>query len=99
MLLTTACLHPRDDLVDETTSQPDLRRGRDALQQRGAGEGEGQLPARRPDERHDADDATPRLSRALGYGTEILTPGAAYLEASWLRGLAWSWRTARAVSR
>ena len=32
MLITTARLHPRDDLVDETASQPDLRRGGDALQ-------------------------------------------------------------------
>jgi hypothetical protein len=32
MLLITACLHAGDDLVDETPGQPDLRRGRDALQ-------------------------------------------------------------------
>ena len=31
MLLATTRLHPRHDLVDETTGQPDLRRGRDAL--------------------------------------------------------------------
>ena len=87
--VTTTRLHPRDDLVDETAGQPDLRRGRDALQQRGAGEGERQLPARRPDERHDPDDATPRLSRALGHGAEILTAGAAHWQASWFRGAGW----------
>ena len=32
MLVTAARLHPRDDLVDQTTGQPDLRRRRDALQ-------------------------------------------------------------------
>ena len=52
MLVTTAGLHPRDDLVDETAGQPDLRRGRDALQERGAGQGErsasGSSPRRAP---------------------------------------------------
>ena len=84
MLVTTAGLHPRHDLVDETAGQPDLRRGRDALQKR-AGEGERQLPARRPDERHDPDDATPGLSRAVGHGAEVLTPGASH----WRRRGSW----------
>ena len=32
MLITASRLHPCHDLVDETASEPDLRRGGDALQ-------------------------------------------------------------------